>query len=109
MRIKLLQFHENYRPPFYGSVSKALLNGRRYLQTLDGIDYEYDSDDEWESEEEGEELMSNDGEDESEMPNSDDDEEDGWMVKDGYLSDDELEDGERCNTTQLQKKVKFVP
>ncbi len=51
MKCKFLQFHENYRPAYYGTWrqrSKAI-NPRNYLQKdEDLLDYEIDSDDEWE-------------------------------------------------------------
>ncbi|KAJ1646587.1 hypothetical protein IWQ61_010183, partial [Dispira simplex] len=115
---KLLQFSENIRPAYYGTWSRysGVINGRRYLSRDTGLlDYDVDSEAEWELDEEGEDLASDDdgeldGEDElveggdwdSRMDGRtaglDDEDESGWLVPEGYLSDDEVmsetEDGE---------------
>ncbi|KAJ1970150.1 hypothetical protein IWQ62_000119 [Dispira parvispora] len=115
---KLLQFSENIRPAYYGtwSRSSAIINGRRYLNRDTGLlDYDVDSEAEWELDEEGEDLASDDdgeldGEDElveggewdsrvdGRTTGLDDEDESGWLVPEGYLSDDEVmseaEDGE---------------
>lgn len=61
--IKLLRFHDNYRPAYYGTYSKtsAAVTGRHPL-ARDAVlfNYEYDSEDDWEEEEEGEDILSND-------------------------------------------------
>ncbi|KAE9413749.1 hypothetical protein Angca_005355, partial [Angiostrongylus cantonensis] len=53
MRAKLYQFHDNYRPPYYGTwrIRSKVITGRRPFTTEDeNIDYEVDSDAEWEDE-----------------------------------------------------------
>jgi len=59
MRAKLFQFHDNYRPAYYGTWRKRsrVIRPRNPLQ-LDKklLDYEVDSDEEWEEEEPGESL-----------------------------------------------------
>lgn len=58
------------------------------------IDYEIDSDDEWEDEPEGESIADSDkGEEDDEVVDEDDD--DGFFVPHGHLSDDELDEDER--------------
>lgn len=52
------------------------------------LDYEVDSDDEWEEEEPGESLSHSEGEDDDEV-GDDEDEDDGFFVPHGYLSEDE--------------------
>ena len=44
-RMKLLQFHRNYRPAFYGTFRrKVKINGRRpYHKDTDCFNYEFDS------------------------------------------------------------------
>ncbi|XP_069137308.1 chromatin assembly factor 1 subunit A-like [Argopecten irradians] len=87
---KLLQFHTNYRPPYYGTwrkKSKTVNPRNPWKQDKDLFDYEVDSDDEWEEEEPGESLSGSEGEEEEE--GGDGEEEDDWMVPHGYLSDDE--------------------
>ncbi|VDM61269.1 unnamed protein product [Angiostrongylus costaricensis] len=49
----LYQFHDNYRPPYYGTwrIRSNVVTGRRPFTTEDeNIDYEVDSDAEWEDE-----------------------------------------------------------
>ncbi|KAK6015622.1 hypothetical protein OSTOST_18950, partial [Ostertagia ostertagi] len=49
----LFQFHDNYRPPYYGTwrTRSATITGRRPFTTKEeNIDYEVDSDAEWEEE-----------------------------------------------------------
>jgi hypothetical protein len=62
-RFKLLQFCEDIRPPYFGTWSKVSTNitGRKPL-ALDNthLDYEIDSEAEWEEDEVGEELRSED-------------------------------------------------
>jgi chromatin assembly factor 1 subunit A len=88
--IKLLHFHDNYRPAYFGTYGKtsAAVRPRQPLGR-DGVlfNYEYDSDDDWEDEPEGEEILSND-EDEQDA-GDDEEDEDGFVVPHGYLSDDE--------------------
>lgn len=57
------------------------------------LDYEFDSDDEWEDEpEDAEEIVDSDKEDAEDQDEADaDDDEEGWMVPHGYLSDSERE------------------
>ena len=90
---KLLQFHENYRPAYFGSWRKrsASVRARTPLKKDEDIlNYDMDSDEEWEEEEPGESLSNSEGEDEEDgCPNDDDEEQDGFFVPHGYLSDDE--------------------
>ncbi|XP_059142016.1 chromatin assembly factor 1 subunit A-like [Physella acuta] len=89
-QVKLLQFHTDYRPPYYGTWRKQpKLNPRNPWKKDESLfDYEVDSDDEWEEEEPGESLSCSDGEEEK-GEDVDEDEDDGWMVPHGYLSEDE--------------------
>jgi len=59
MKAKLFQFSENYRPAYYGTWQKQsqLISGRRpFAKDTNHLDYEVDSDDEWEEVEPGESL-----------------------------------------------------
>ncbi|XP_013885837.1 chromatin assembly factor 1 subunit A [Austrofundulus limnaeus] len=90
--MKLLQFHENYRPAYWGTWSKksSQISPRcPFRQDMDIFDYEVDSDEEWEEEEPGESLSHSEGEDEEEGGDDEDDDDDGFFVPHGYLSDDE--------------------
>ena len=91
---KYLRFAEDVRPPYSGTFTRkpsarGLLMGRNpFLKALPKVDYDYDSEAEWE---EGgqdgdiEELLSDDGEEEEEGESVDEE-------MDGFL-DDEMEDG----------------
>ncbi|KAF9434927.1 hypothetical protein BGZ76_007187 [Entomortierella beljakovae] len=98
LRMRLFQFAENYRPAYYGTWSKQtkLVGGRRFLgKDTELIDYDFDSEAEWEEDEEGEECKSDDDEEDADEPGSDQDDEDDWLVPEGYLSEDEgLDAGE---------------
>uniref|UniRef100_A0A3B4WSH6 Chromatin assembly factor 1, subunit A (p150) n=1 Tax=Seriola lalandi dorsalis TaxID=1841481 RepID=A0A3B4WSH6_SERLL len=105
--MKLLQFHENYRPAYWGTWSKksSHVSPRCPLrQDKDLLDYEVDSDEEWEEEEPGESLSHSEGEDD------DDDDDDGFFVPHGYLSDDEgaleEEEGGDLEKQKLRQKLK---
>ncbi|XP_041646812.1 chromatin assembly factor 1 subunit A [Cheilinus undulatus] len=110
--MKLLQFHENYRPAYWGTWSKksSHISPRCPLrQDKDLLDYEVDSDEEWEEEEPGESLSHSEGEDEEE--GGDDDDDDGFFVPHGYLSEDEgaleeEEDGGDLEKQKLRQKLK---
>uniref|UniRef100_H3D6M0 Chromatin assembly factor 1, subunit A (p150) n=1 Tax=Tetraodon nigroviridis TaxID=99883 RepID=H3D6M0_TETNG len=89
--MKLLQFRENYRPAYWGTWSKRSSHVSPrcpFRQDKNLLDYEVDSDEEWEEEEPGESLSHSEGEDEEEG-GDDDDDDDGFFVPHGYLSDDE--------------------
>ncbi|KAF1385912.1 hypothetical protein PFLUV_G00112700 [Perca fluviatilis] len=110
--MKLLQFHANYRPAYWGTWSKKSLHISPRCpirQDKDLLDYEVDSDEEWEEEEPGESLSHSEGEDEEEG-GEDDDDDDGFFVPHGYLSDDEgaleEEEGGDLEKQKLRQKVK---
>ncbi|CAN0105810.1 unnamed protein product, partial [Hapterophycus canaliculatus] len=60
--MKLLQFHQDHRPPYWGTWSKASkqVTGRRPLgrDTKGLLNYDYDSEEDWEEEAQGEDLLS---------------------------------------------------
>ncbi|XP_012411650.1 chromatin assembly factor 1 subunit A [Trichechus manatus latirostris] len=90
-RMKLLQFSENHRPAYWGTWNKktAVIRPRNpWAQDRKLLDYEVDSDDEWEEEEPGESLSHSEGDDDDEV-GEDEDEDDGFFVPHGYLSEDE--------------------
>ncbi|NXA42561.1 CAF1A factor, partial [Eudromia elegans] len=89
-RMKLLQFCENHRPAYWGTWNRktALIRPRNpWSKDSKLLDYEVDSDEEWEEEEPGESLSHSEGDDEEEGEDEDDD--DGFFVPHGYLSEDE--------------------
>ena len=94
---KLLQFHTNRRPAWYGTWNKRSpgVTGRRPFGRDTRLDYDVDSDEEWEEEEEGEgeSLVGSDNEGEPEDDYEIDNE---FMVPHGYLSGDEEENADEA-------------
>ncbi|XP_066504503.1 chromatin assembly factor 1 subunit A isoform X2 [Hoplias malabaricus] len=113
-RMKLLQFHENYRPAYWGTWSKksTYISPRCPLrQDKELLDYDVDSDEEWEEEEPGESLSQSEGDDDDDGGEDDDEDGgDGFFVPHGYLSDGEgaLEDeeGGDLEMQKLRQKLK---
>ncbi|KAM9330575.1 chromatin assembly factor 1 subunit A [Gastrophryne carolinensis] len=106
-KMKLLQFSENHRPAYWGTWSRSstvICPRKPWAQDTVLLDYEVDSDDEWEEEEPGESLSHSEGEDEEEEPKEDEDDDDGFFVPHGYLSEDEggVSD-EECKNPENQK------
>lgn len=85
--MKLLKFHTDVRPGYFGTWTKSSSNisGRNpYGRDLNLLDYDYDSEAEWDEDPEDAEDINNESGDE-EMSESDDDL-DGWLA-----GDDEVE------------------
>ncbi|KII60553.1 Chromatin assembly factor 1 subunit A-B [Thelohanellus kitauei] len=101
---KFFKFAENYRPPYYGTWSKksVVVSGRRPFSRDPLLNYEVDSDLEWEEEEPGEDLgTESDPEDAVDSSGTEDD----FIVPHGYLSEGEgIEDS---NESFKTKKTKF--
>ncbi|KAI4888672.1 hypothetical protein NFI96_016827 [Prochilodus magdalenae] len=110
-RMKLLQFHENYRPAYWGTWSKksSCISPRCPLKhDRELLDYEVDSDEEWEEEEPGESLSHSEGDDDDDA-GDDDDDDDGFFVPHGYLSDGEGaldEEGGDLEKQKVRQKLK---
>nr|XP_015221168.1 PREDICTED: chromatin assembly factor 1 subunit A isoform X1 [Lepisosteus oculatus] len=107
-RMKLLQFHENYRPAYWGTWSKRsrLISPRCPLQQdKELLDYDVDSDEEWEEEEPGESLSHSEGDEEEEGGDEDDDD-DGFFVPHGYLSEGEGASEEEERADPENQKVR---
>lgn len=100
-RVKYIHFDktECRRPPYYGTWRKKSKKvGPRNPFAMDDklIDYEVDSADEWEDIVDAESIGDSDKDEEEErMKDADDEEDDGFLVPHGHLSDDELEEDER--------------
>ncbi|XP_048415520.1 chromatin assembly factor 1 subunit A [Stegostoma tigrinum] len=109
-RMKLLQFCENHRPAYWGTWQRksTKVNPRNPLAKDEHLlDYEVDSDDEWEEEEPGESLSHSEGDDDDEADDEDDD--DGFFVPHGYLSEGEGatdEEGENPEKQKIRQKMK---
>jgi hypothetical protein len=107
-RYKFLGFHEDIRPPYRGTWSKqsTLITGRRPLgKDTTYLDYDIDSEEEWEEgdDEEGEDLVDDDdgAEEEEDMQNDEDN--DGWLADEDDLGIDDDDD----ETRALRKKNIF--
>ncbi|XP_041059826.1 chromatin assembly factor 1 subunit A isoform X1 [Carcharodon carcharias] len=109
-RMKLLQFCENHRPAYWGTWQKksVKVNPRNpFTKDEQLLDYEVDSDDEWEEEEPGESLSHSEGDEDDEADDEDDD--DGFFVPHGYLSEGEGatdEEGENPEKQKIRQKMK---
>ncbi|XP_042333717.1 chromatin assembly factor 1 subunit A isoform X2 [Sceloporus undulatus] len=90
-RMKLLQFCENHRPAYWGTWNRktSVISPRNpWSKDEKLLDYEVESDEEWEEEEPGESLSHSEGDDD-EDGGEEEDEDDGFFVPHGYLSEDE--------------------
>jgi len=109
-KFKLFMFHTNYRPPYYGTWKKksCVISAKNpFKKDEELLDYEYDSDDDWEEPVEGEDIANSDGEEEASGEEEESGgEEDGFFVPHGYLSDDEGireedDDDENANNQEI--------
>ncbi|XP_032087147.1 chromatin assembly factor 1 subunit A [Thamnophis elegans] len=108
-RMKLLQFCENHRPAYWGTWNKrtsAIRPRNPWAKDMKLLDYEVESDEEWEEEEPGESLSHSEG-DEEEDGGEEEDDDDGFFVPHGYLSEDECVT-EECDpeNTKARQKLK---
>ncbi|KAM5194829.1 chromatin assembly factor 1 subunit A [Mantella aurantiaca] len=107
-KMKLLQFCDNYRPAYWGTwnkLSTVICPRRPWAQDTGLLDYEVDSDEEWEEDEPGESLSHSEGdEDDDPKEEEEEEEDDGFFVPHGYLSEDEggVSD-EECKNPENQK------
>ncbi|KAK4796326.1 hypothetical protein SAY86_028652 [Trapa natans] len=96
-RKQLLQFDKSHRPAFYGiwPMQSVTVRPRHPFSKDPELDYDIDSDEEWEEEDPGESLSDCDKDNDESLeegcPRADEDEEseDGFFVPDGYLSENE--------------------
>merc|ERR1719318_418254 len=112
-RAKLLQFHENQRPAYWGTWTKqsAFVSGRRpFGKDEERFEYDYDSDEDWEEEEEGESLSDNEDDKEKEEEKDDYEVDNEFFVPHGYLSDEEEEkdEDEVFNPETAKEKLKHA-
>ncbi|KAL7316834.1 hypothetical protein PS15m_003270 [Mucor circinelloides] len=110
LKMKLFQFHEDVRPAYFGTWTKEAgkVTGRNPLAKHEALDYEYDSEAEWDHDVDGDDIYTLDPDDEDQdmlFPDDDEeveiarfsvtngeedeDDENKWVVPEGYLSDDE--------------------
>ncbi|CAK7325984.1 unnamed protein product [Dovyalis caffra] len=117
-RKQLLQFDKSHRPAFYGIwPKKSYAVGPRHPFRRDpDLDYNVDSDEEWEEEDPGESLSDcdkDDGEEslEEEYSKADGEEEseDGFFVPDGYFSENEGVQLDRMDTDPSVEEARSSP
>uniref|UniRef100_A0A5B6YTU5 Putative chromatin assembly factor 1 subunit FAS1 n=1 Tax=Davidia involucrata TaxID=16924 RepID=A0A5B6YTU5_DAVIN len=115
---QLLQFDKSHRPAFYGIWPKtSQVVGPRHPSEKDPeLDYDIDSDEEWEEEEPGESLSDCDKDDEEESleegytkADDEDESEDGFFVPDGYLSENEGVQVDRMESDHLVEEARSSP
>ncbi|EGC28900.1 hypothetical protein DICPUDRAFT_159600 [Dictyostelium purpureum] len=92
--LKLLKFHDNYRPSYYGTFSKRSksITAKNPIKKDETIDYDYDSDDEWDEEKDLEgdvEKISSDNEKEEEEEEIEDEEDQAWIEKNDQNEEEE--------------------
>ncbi|CAI9759280.1 unnamed protein product [Fraxinus pennsylvanica] len=114
---QLLQFDKSYRPAFYGVWSKksSVVGARHPFAKDPDLDYEIDSDGEWEEAEPGESLSDCDKDDEDENAeghsrgDDEDESEDGFFVPDGYLSENEGVQDDEMESDKLVEETRNLP
>lgn len=110
-RYKYLSFREDYRPPYHGTWSKpksTTISGRNpFAKDVTFLDYDVDSEAEWEEgdDDEGEDCSENGNEEEDMIDDEEGDTtkynyQDGWLAQDGDLV---LEDDDE-ETQELRKR-----
>ncbi|CAH2065585.1 unnamed protein product [Thlaspi arvense] len=114
---QLLQFDKSCRPGFYGiwPSQSQVVGPRRPLKKDPELDYEVDSDEEWEEEQAGESLSDCENDEEEcledgcSKADDEDDSEDGFMVPDGYLSEDEGVQVDRMDIDPSEQDASSTP
>lgn len=113
LRARFLQYHEDVRPPYFGTWrkrSKKITGRRPFALDEDMFDYEVDSEAEWDIGGPGESLKGDDSDDDEEVDDYEIDMK--TFVPHGYVSDDEVEvqsDKEDSNASIMivyEKKTK---
>jgi hypothetical protein len=111
-KYKFLSFHEDIRPPYYGTWSKPskIVTGRSpFKQDTAFLDYEYDSEGEWE---EGDEDIGEDCDDDAcdddEEKDEEHDDEDGWLADDDEIPEDVDEETKERLRTQFETKKRVI-
>jgi chromatin assembly factor 1 subunit A len=113
-RFRFLSFFEDCRPPYHGTWSKkssVVTGAKPFGKDTDVLDYEVDSEAEWEEGDDdmGEDVESKGDDDEDVDEDARDtrayDFQDGWMAADDDLGDDE--DGDLDDETKMLRKKKM--
>ena len=111
-KLKFLFFHEDLRPPYRGTWQKksTQVTGRRPFGKDDYLDYDIDSEGEWEEEaEDGEDVDNDENSDEEENDEEGNTREynyhDNWLMKDDELQGD-MEDAEFARHVRKRQEEK---
>lgn len=110
MRAKLLKFEENRRPAYFGTWRKTskIINARRpFAEDKEYLDYEVDSDEDWEEEEQGESITGSDDEDKENESDNEYEVDNEFFVPHGHLSEDEMDDEENSKLSPESHKAKL--
>ncbi|GAU97927.1 hypothetical protein RvY_09145 [Ramazzottius varieornatus] len=106
MKVKLIQFSENNRPPYYGTMrkkSKTIRPRNPFKPDSDLLDYEVDSDDEWAEEQAAENVDEADNEEEESEEDAD---EEGV---DDFIEDDENELNQSRGVDMIEEDEELKP
>lgn len=104
LRARLLQFHEDVRPPYFGTwqkTSKSISGRRPFAMDNDLLDYDVDSEAEWDIGGPGESLKGDDSEEEDPVDDYEIDMK--TFVPHGYVSGDEVD--ENSDNEQNENKT----
>lgn len=113
-KYKFFLFHEDVRPPYYGTWSKPskIVTGRTpFKQDKEFLDYDYDSEAEWE---EGDDEFGDEcdeaacAEEEDKDEENDIEDEDGWLAADDEIPEDLDEETKERLRKQYEAKKKEV-
>ena len=101
-RMRLLSFYEDHRPAYFGTISKkSKLSGRRpFEQDHELLNYDFDSEGEWE-EDDGEDIEDSDGDDEE---GANELEYDDFFRHDDDFGSDVDDDGDVVAAVAIQKR-----
>ncbi|KAJ9079274.1 hypothetical protein DSO57_1037102 [Entomophthora muscae] len=112
-RPKLLHFHENYRPAFFGAWlnESTKISPRNFLKKdQDLLDYSFDSEEEWQEEEEGELLADSDEEDDEEDEDFDSKDGSDSENDDGFIEeDDDADESTLAKSKTKRKNIALKP
>jgi hypothetical protein len=95
-KMRTLSFHTDTRPAYVGTISKKskVINGRRpFAKDVELLNYDYDSEEDWEEEVEGEDLNETDEEEEGEGGGNELVYDDFFCRDDDYGSDGDGDEG----------------
>lgn len=95
-KMRTLSFHTDTRPAYVGTISKRsrVINGRRpFAKDVELLNYDYDSEEDWEEEVEGEDLNETDEEEEGEGGGNELVYDDFFCRDDDYGSDGDGDEG----------------